>query len=205
VGAAEARTAAGAGKAKPMIVGMENGGIADVFRKRDVASLVRQASTTQAATRPADGPRMRTELTRILLDETIPMVDATCRTLADREHRAMAGLSTGAMQTFITALPNLDEFAYVGGFSSALGPASDVQSAYGGALADADALNRKVKVLYISVGSAEGEMYDEVNHFHKGLENAGMRHVYYESPGTAHEWQTWRRSLHGFAPRLFRD
>jgi enterochelin esterase family protein len=46
-------------------------------------------------------------------------------------------------------------------------------------------------------------MYQGVNNFHKTLDAGGIKHVYYESPGTDHEWQTWRRSLHEFAPKLF--
>ena len=46
-------------------------------------------------------------------------------------------------------------------------------------------------------------MYEGVKNYHEALEKAGIKHVYYESPGTAHEWLTWRRSLHEFAPLLF--
>jgi enterochelin esterase-like enzyme len=46
-------------------------------------------------------------------------------------------------------------------------------------------------------------MYQTVNSFHKELEKAGIKHVYYESPGTSHEWLTWRRSLNQFASLIF--
>ena len=79
--------------------------------------------------------------------------------------------------------------------------AEDVKTAYDGAWADAKTFNDKIKAFYISVGTKEN--VKRARHFHKALEEAGITHEYFESEGTAHEWQTWRRSLHGFAPRLF--
>jgi enterochelin esterase family protein len=77
---------------------------------------------------------------------------------------------------------------------------------YDGAWADAAAFNKKVKVLYISVGTAEPErMQNGIKGFHEALEKAGIKQVYYESPGTAHEWQTWRRSLNQFASLIFKN
>jgi enterochelin esterase family protein len=61
-----------------------------------------------------------------------------------------------------------------------------------------------VKLLWIGIGTAEPEnMYKGVIGFHQALLKAGIKHVYYESPGTDHEWLTWRRDLYDFAPRLF--
>jgi len=57
----------------------------------------------------------------------------------------------------------------------------------------------------VSVGTAEGDMTLRSRRFHEALDGAGIKHVYYESEGTAHEWQSWRRSLFGFAPLLFRE
>jgi enterochelin esterase-like enzyme len=73
-------------------------------------------------------------------------------------------------------------------------------------MADADEFNRKVRLLWLGIGTAEGQrMYDGIKNYHEALGKAGIRHVYYESPGTSHEWQTWRRSLREFAPLLFVD
>jgi enterochelin esterase family protein len=69
-------------------------------------------------------------------------------------------------------------------------------------MADAKAFNKQVKVLYISIGTEEN--VQGARTFHEKLDQHGIKHVYFESPGTAHEWQTWRRSLSGFAPLLFR-
>lgn len=183
------------GKATPMIVVMDRGYATDPTRP---------VTTTT-------GPNARTMsnnvFPEVLLKEIIPMVEKSFRTLTGREHRAMAGLSMGGFQTFQTTLTNLDKFAYIGGFSGAgfLQQGSDIKQIYNGALANADDINKKVKVMYLSIGTAEGErFYNNVNGFHKALENAGIKHVYYESPGTAHEWQTWRRSLRQFASLIFK-
>lgn len=144
----------------------------------------------------------------VLVKEIIPMVDAKFRTLADRDHRAMAGLSMGGFQTFQTTMTNLDKFAYVGGFSGAgfMQPGTDITKMYNGVFVDANAFNQKVKVLYLSIGTTEPErMQTTVKGFHEALEKAGIKQVFYESPGTAHEWQSWRRSLNQFASLIFKN
>jgi enterochelin esterase family protein len=136
------------------------------------------------------------------------MIDKTFRTLADRDHRAMAGLSMGGFQTFQTTMTNLDKFSYIGGFSGAsfLQAGTDIRQMYNGVWADSSSFNQKVKLVYVSIGTAEPErMYTGVKGFHEALEKAGIKHVYYESPGTAHEWQTWRRSLRQFTSLIFKD
>jgi enterochelin esterase family protein len=76
---------------------------------------------------------------------------------------------------------------------------------YNGVWKDVDAFNKKVKVVYLSIGTAEPErMYQTVNNFHNELEKIGVKHIYYESPGTSHEWLTWKRSLKQFASLLFK-
>jgi enterochelin esterase family protein len=73
-------------------------------------------------------------------------------------------------------------------------------------MADADAFNRSMRVLFLSVGAEEQEwMLNSAKRYHEALQAAGIRHVFYESPGTAHEWHTWRRSLREFAALLFKD
>ena len=85
---------------------------------------------------------------KVMIDEIIPMVDKTFRTIADREHRAMAGLSMGGMQTCMITLNNLDKFAWIGGFSGSgagpMGQSFDPKTAYNGALADPNEFNKKV-------------------------------------------------------------
>ena len=183
------------GKAKPMIIVMDRGYAIDPMRRR----VEVEHGNLRAAMANNAFPD-------VLVKDIIPMIDKTFRTIPDRNHRAMAGLSMGGFQTFQTTMTNLDKFAYIGGFSGAafLEPGSDITQAFDGVWADADAFNKKVKMMYLSIGTVEPErMYQSVNNFHKELEKADIKHIYYESPGTAHEWQTWRRSLYQFAPLLF--
>jgi enterochelin esterase family protein len=80
-----------------------------------------------------------------------------------------------------------------------------VATAYDGAFRDAVAFNRQVRLLWLGACSAEERFAAGVRTMHGALDQAGIKHVVFESPGTSHEWQTWRRSLHDFAQRLFRD
>ena len=159
---------------------------------------------------PAPGRPFRfvfTTFEEVVIHDLIPAVDGAFRTLTGREHRAMAGLSMGGMQAFQITMAHLDKFAWIGGFSGSggLGGPFDAKTAYNGVLADPAAFNQKVKLVWIGIGTQEPErMYQGVNAFHKALAEAGIKHVYWESPGTAHEWLTWRRDLHEFAPLLFR-
>ena len=185
------------GKAKPMLVVMDRGYAVDPTRRSVEA-------------KPGDLRAMMANnaFPDVLVKDVIPMIDKTFRTLADRDHRAMAGLSMGGFQTFQTTMTNLDKFSYVGGFSGAafLEPGTDITKVYDGVWADAESFNKKVKVMYLSIGTVEPErMYNSVHNFHLALEKTGIKHTYYESPGTSHEWQTWRRSLHQFAGLIFKD
>ena len=146
------------------------------------------------------------DLTQVL----IPFIDSNFRTLTDREHRAMAGLSMGGMQTFQVTFDHLDLFSYIGGFSGAsaalvLGDRKlDTKTDLNGALADPAAFAKRVHLLWIGVGTDEpARMKDGLERLNTSLTDAGVKHVFYESPGTAHEWQTWRRDLKEFAPLLF--
>lgn len=185
------------GKAKPMLIVMDRGYAVDPSRRR-------------VETKPGDlrAAMANNAFPDVLVKDIIREVDKTFRTIPDRDHRAMAGLSMGGFQTFQTTMTNLDKFAYVGGFSGAafLDPGSDITKAYDGVWADAESFNKKIKVMYLSIGTVEPErMYKSVNNFHLSLEKAGINHIYYESPGTSHEWQTWRRSLNQFAALIFKD
>ncbi len=212
-------------QAKPMIIVMDN---LNAVRPGESAALYgARGSLTQAvveAPQPASpgpggraagggpaggpgrggrGPLGSAVFTDMMLTDLIPMVERSFRVAAGRDNRAMAGLSMGGAQTFVTALAHLDKFAYIGGFSgsSGGGPGFDPKTSNGGVFADAAAFNEKVKVLFLGIGSAEGP---NTRNFSEQLARAGITNVYYESPGTAHEWLTWRRSFKEFAPRLFR-
>ena len=141
-----------------------------------------------------------------LMEDVIPFIDANFRTLADQPHRAMAGLSMGGMQTRAIAPAHLDTFSYIGIFSGGSIATNEIT--------DLDAFKQKVKVVFVSYGSREldpanrrggrGPFSGDPKADVAALKAAGVNSVFYESPNTAHEWQTWRRSLHEFAPLLFK-
>ena len=203
-----------AGKAKPMIIVMDNlnaakpGEDGTIFEGRGLVPAPAASSVASRGAAPAGrGGGLASftgaTFTEMMLTDLIPMVEKTYRVLPGRENRAMAGLSMGGMQTFLTTLVNLDKFAYIGGFSGSCGGrgAFDPKTACSGAFADAAAFNKKAKLLFLGIGSAEGPA---TKNFSDELTKTGVHNVYFESPGTAHEWLTWRRSLNDFAPRLFR-
>jgi enterochelin esterase family protein len=104
---------------------------------------------------------------------------------------------------------NLDKFAYIGAFSGTMNGLStdplDPATAFNGAFKDGAALNKKIKLFWIGMGTEEPNPFPgAIGEFRKMLDKAGVHHVYFSSPGTAHEWQTWRRDLNDFAPRLFK-
>jgi enterochelin esterase-like enzyme len=163
-----------------------------------------------------------------MVNDLIPWVDANFRTAPNKDHRAMAGLSMGGMQTAAITMVNLDKFSYIGLFSGgaaaggpgrgrggaapgaappAATPAApaplDLKTVYSGAMANPADFNKKVHVLFMSCGTLENA--DALINHQKQLAAAGIANSYvYTSPGTAHEWQTWRRSLYAFAPLLFK-
>jgi enterochelin esterase family protein len=180
------------GKAVPMIVVMEDGGIAAIKR------------LAPSATRPGAGPpKLKMPFTSQIITDVIPMVDSTFRTIPDRDHRAIAGLSLGGMQTYQITQANLDKFAYIGVFSAPFG-FPGVKTGYNGLLQKPEEFDKQVKVFFISMGSKEDTRTGRAPV--EQLKAAGIKHViYYEAPGTAHEFQTWRKSLHEFAPLLFQS
>ena len=140
---------------------------------------------------------------RVLTEELIPFIDANYRTLADQAHRGMAGLSMGGMATRQITLANLDKFSHIGIFSGGSISLEDVDKAPG--------FKEKVKVVFVGYGSREignrvgGGVGGDPKVNTEALKQAGINTVFYVSPNTAHEWLTWRRSLHEFAPLLFQD
>ena len=130
----------------------------------------------------------------VLFNDIIPMVEKSYRVIADPQHRAYAGLSMGGMQAREITLANPEKFAYVGSFSSGAWNVDQVKASEGFA--------KNVKLLFMSGGGKENMGCVEAAKNIK--EQVGMNAVGYESPGTAHEWHTWRRSLHEFAQLIFK-
>ena len=136
----------------------------------------------------------------VLLNDLIPYIDSNFRTKADREHRAMAGLSWGGHQTFDVVLTNLDKFAWMGTFSGAIF-GLDVKTAYNGVFADAATFNKQIHYFYMNWGSDDFIKSGEIVNQLRGL---GIKVDAAESAGTGHEWLTWRRGLRDFIPHLFK-
>jgi enterochelin esterase family protein len=134
-----------------------------------------------------------TPFEHVLIEDMIPFIDANFRTLADQPHRAMSGLSMGGMLTHGITLAHVDHFAYIGMFSGGSIAPSEIK--------DMDSFKKKVKLVFVGYGSRENGATAKTNV--EDLNKAGIHAVYYESPLTAHEWLSWRRDLHEFAPLLF--
>jgi enterochelin esterase-like enzyme len=181
-------------RAKPMIIVMENHLSA---LKPGEQRLQLGGGRGGRGARP-DFSNFGATYTEVMLKDLIPMVEKNYRALTGRENRAMAGLSMGGLQTFQTTLQNLDKFAYIGGFSPGL-PQATIQKIY----TDPEGFNKQVKLLWIGTGTVERDNNPNILRLHEELDQHAVKNVYFESPGTAHEWLTWRRSLADFAPRLF--
>jgi len=126
----------------------------------------------------------------VLTDELIPYIDANFRTIADREHRAMAGLSMGGMETHMITLAKPDRFAYYALLS-------------GGTYTPGELKDKpNAKLIFMSCGSKENPT--GVNNATAALKDAGYNAVSFISDNTAHEFLTWRRSLKELAPLLFK-
>lgn len=176
------------GKCVPMIVVMESGDVKAPFVPRRGKNVNNERNLYGAS------------FYDVILKDLIPMVDKTFRTKSDRQNRAMAGLSWGGHQTFNTVLPNLDMFSYLGTFSGALFGV-DLKTCFNGVFADAKKFNKQVNYMFMGCGSEEifgtEKMVNE-------LKEMGIEVDFYESPGTHHEWLTWRRCLKEFLPHLFK-
>ena len=173
------------GEAVPMIVVMESGDIKQPFG----GGNNRQGMSDYGAS-----------FYPVLLNDLIPYIDANFRTKADRENRAMAGLSWGGHQTFDIVLNNMDKCAWMGTFSGAIF-GLDVKTAYNGVFANAEEFNKKMHYFYMNWGS---EDFIKSQQIVDGLRGLGIKVDSSVSEGTGHEFLTWRRGLHEFIPHLFK-
>ena len=140
----------------------------------------------------------------VVIKDLLPALDKRYRTIRDRNHRAIAGLSMGAAFAMQIGLANLDTFSYFGSFSGTVMRDLDVNTSYGGVLSDGTAFNKRCNLMFIAAGTAEQSRLDAAKHAQAELDKVGIKYVAYESPGTAHEWLTWRRDLKEFAQLLFK-
>ena len=204
-----------AGKAVPFIIFMDNGLNARKPGEQPMGFGGPRpgGQRPQGGARPAGGQRPRMSgadfakmarrmggaFEEVLIKDIIPMVEKNYRVIADADHRAMAGLSMGGLQTHGITLNNPKTFAYVGIFSGGTIGADE--------LTDVPDFKATNKVLFMSAGGKEKGMAEgegSVINAAEGLKKIGINAHSYISPETAHEWQTWRRSLYQFAQLLFK-
>ena len=204
-----------AGKAVPFIIVMDNGsdtyGPNNPRPERPAAGAPRPQAPAQGAPQgqrpqagrggnPFAGMNFAGAFQDILEKDLIPMVEANYRVYTDGAHRAMAGLSMGGMQTHSIALANPKLFSWIGIFSGGVFSKEEVDATPG--------FRENNKLIFISFGSRElanrfGGAADP-KPITEELGQSGMNTVFYVSPDTAHEWQSWRRALYQFAQRLFK-
>jgi len=126
----------------------------------------------------------------VLIDELIPYIDNNFNTIADQQHRAMAGLSMGGMETHTITLNKPEVFSYYALLSGGLYKPEEIKD------------KSKVKLIFLSCGSFENP--DGVKNSAVALKEAGFNAVSFVSENTRHEFQTWRRSLQELALLLFK-
>ncbi len=199
-----------AGKAAPFIVVMETSAAYKPGEVPPRPPQPRPAGAGPGGQPTADArPRMIFSFEtykEVMIKDLIPFIDSHFRTLTEGKNRAMAGLSMGGMVTRTVTLANLDKFAYIGLFSGGSISIEDVNNTPG--------FKEKVKLVFVSYGSRElenragggrGPFGGDPKANTEALHQAGINSVFYVSPLTAHEWQSWRRSLYEFAPLLFKE
>jgi enterochelin esterase family protein len=200
-----------AGKAKPMIVVMPAG--------HTNGPMPGRGGPAPAMT---IAPGTPDEFTRDFTTDILPYVESHYRVLADRQHRAIAGLSMGGSQTLNIAIPHLDQFAYIGVFSSGLlgggrggrggrgaeAAAGAAPPAFGAAweqqnarMLDNAALKKGLKLFWFSTGKDDGLITTSRSTVEL-LKKHGFNAEFHESPG-AHTWLNWRNYLVEFTPQLF--
>ena len=140
-----------------------------------------------------------------LLTEVIPLIERTYRVNASREHRALAGLSMGGMQTIAVGLPNLDKFSHLGVFSAGAGgrerDASAFEKTHAAVLAKPEDTNKKLRLFWIACGKNDF-LLPSVDALLASLNRHGIRHTWRPTEG-GHTWTNWRFYLAEFLPLLF--
>lgn len=167
-------------KAKPMIVVMAHG-----------------YAARPGAANPDRPSREDNLFQQVVVEELVPFIDDQFRTIADREHRAIAGLSMGGGQAMRIGLEHLDQFAWVATMAGAI----DAENPPA-VLRDPQLANARLKLLWIGCGR-DDMILERSEKLHEKLTQQGITHVYHLSDGS-HEWQAWRKHLWELGPLLFR-
>jgi enterochelin esterase-like enzyme len=139
-----------------------------------------------------------------MLTDVIPMIEKRYRVLANRENRAIAGLSMGGGQAYVLGLRNLDKFSYIGEFSAGILSEAgfDYEKYIPGVISNPAAINQQVNLFWISCGTKDPRYAGHQNLI-SDLKSRGVEFEFHDLPA-GHEWQFWRVQLHDFAQRLFK-
>lgn len=172
------------GKVEPMIIVMPNG---------------RAMKNDSAGGNVFEAPRVQAFATfeKDLLNDLIPFIEKKYPVIKDREHRAIAGLSMGGGQSLNFGLGNLDQFAWIGGFSSAPNTKKPEEL-----VPDAETLKQKLKLLFISCGASDG-LISFSKRTHDYLQQHGVPHIYFIEPGV-HDFKVWKNGLYMFSQLIFK-
>lgn len=183
------------GEAVPMIIVNDNG-----------YATAKDATPEPSGFSVGGMTKMAETLEKVYIREIIPSIDRSYRTKADRENRAMAGLSMGGLQTVLIGFNHPELFSYYGLFSGAIfgNVMENPKTAFGGLFADPALFHKRIKVLWFGAGSGEVQFVNMMDDTRKKLDDLGIRSTGYISEGTYHEWHTWRRHIREFAPLLFK-
>ena len=172
------------GKIEPMIVVMPNGRA--MKDDRATGNIMASDKVQAFATFEKD-----------LLNDLIPFIEKKYPVIADKDLRAIAGLSMGGGQSLNFGLGNLDVFSWVGGFSSA--PNTKMPQAL---LPDAEAAKAKLKLLFISCGASDGLIaFSKRTHDYFAQNN--VPHIYFIEPGV-HDFKVWKNGLYMFSQLIFK-
>ncbi len=172
------------GKATPMIIVMDNG-----YARPEGSEISNSWS------------RGENNFEQMMLEDLIPEIDGSFRTITTRESRAIAGLSMGAGQAQRIGFGNLDVFASIGGFSGGVRN-FDVNTSYSGIFKDKEKFNKKVNLYWFGCGDLD-RSYEGAKSLDEKLSEHGINHVWHEMHGS-HEWQVWRHHIYEFAQKVFK-
>ena len=177
------------GKIVPMIVVMTNG---NVEKQTEGGAYGEEGITIMA---------------NELFTDVIPLIEKEYKVYTDQHHRAMAGLSMGGGQSFYIGLKNVDQFDWIGSFSSGIfggisGVEFDAEKQVPGILTKSSDFNKELKLFYLSCG----EQDPRLEHTNKVVDQfkENKLNVVYETFGGTHEWKVWRHSLRNFLQLLFK-
>jgi enterochelin esterase-like enzyme len=142
----------------------------------------------------------RADFEKDLLGDIVPFVEAQYRVLADRDHRALIGLSMGGGQALTIGLHHLDRFSRLAGFSAGVSRSAPA-AAYEEVVGDPEAVNSALKLLWLGCGR-DDDLFDGNQQLSAFFTAHGITHTFAPSTGD-HTWSNWQKYLTEVAPLLW--